>query len=221
MIYGVQIDDINTLTEWGLILLQDVSIGAAQVKTNYISVPEADGALDLTAALTGIPVYENREISFTLFAGRGPGGKGGPANEWDFERIKAALSAYCSGQIRRLILPDDPNHCFIGRMQVGDKGGYNSGRVQVTMQADPWRYKNEVTEHILSVPGTYVLGNEGKRAIPTLEATAAAAITFNGETYELTAGENRIDEIIFTAGRNTVTLEGSGEITISYQEAHL
>lgn len=220
MIYGVTIDDINTLEEWGLLLLADVTIGAATVKTNYIEIPEADGALDLTAALTGVPVYANREISFTLFAGRRPGGAPGPANEWELERIKSDLSGYCNGQKRRLWLPDDPGHYFTGRMQIGDKSGYNSGQIPVTMTADPWRYKNEPTAYTLAA-GVYRLSNEGRRAIPTFETEAAAQVIFGDTTYQLAPGENRFEDLVFTAGLNEIQISGTAPVTVIYQEAHL
>lgn len=220
MIYGVTIDDINTLEEWGLLLLADVSIGPAEVKTNYIEIPEADGALDLTGALTGVPVYANREITFTLFAGRHPGGVPGPANEWELERIKADLSGYCSGKKRRLWFPDDPGHYFTGRMQVGEKQGYNSGQIPITMTADPWRWKNEPTVYTLAA-GIYRLANEGRRAIPTFTAEASAQVSFRGTTYQLAAGENRFEDLIFTAGLNEIQISGSGTVTVTYQEAHL
>ena len=221
MIYGVTIDDKNTLIEWGLLLLADVSIGAAPLKTMYVEVPDADGALDLTTALTGVPVYGNREIVIPLFAGRQPGGYGGPADEWQFERVKADLASYCSGRVCKVWLPDDPNHYFRGRLQLGEKTGYNSGQVTLTLQAEPWRWKNDPTVYTLASPGTYRLSNEGRRVNPVINASAAAELVYEGDTYLLAAGDNVFEDLIFHAGENIVQLSGSADVTFTYQEAHL
>lgn len=220
MIYGVQIDDKNTLTDWGMILLQDLNIGEAKAKTQYIDVPEADGALDLTNALTPVPVYEMRQISFSLFAGKQPGGQGGPQTEHDFARTRAALSGYCSGKKRRVWFPDDPEHYFLGRLQVGGKSGYNSGQVTVTMQAEPWRYRTEKTVRTFTAPGTYYLDNEERRAPVTITASAVCTITHNGTEYQVAPGVTA-PGLVLDAGTNEITITGQATLAISYQEGHL
>lgn len=46
--------------------LMGVQIGLPAVKTQTVSVPGADGELDLTDALTGEPVFGNRTIKLKL-----------------------------------------------------------------------------------------------------------------------------------------------------------
>lgn len=70
MIVGVRIGEIDTLSEWGLCLCSDLSIGAPELKSKWVDVPAADGALDFSQALTGGPVYKNRKITFRLVQGR-------------------------------------------------------------------------------------------------------------------------------------------------------
>ena len=66
---GVTINGTDTLTQWGLILLDDVTIEEARLKETLIDVKGTDGLLNLSYGLTGgAPTFNNRNISFTLFA---------------------------------------------------------------------------------------------------------------------------------------------------------
>jgi len=73
MLYGVDIrgehEEVNTLSDYGLCILDDLTIGEAKLKENYVNIPGANGSLNLSYAPQGYPVYEDREISFTLFKG--------------------------------------------------------------------------------------------------------------------------------------------------------
>ena len=225
MMYGVWIDDKNTLDEYGLALLADVKTGEPEPKTSYITIPEADGFMDATGWLTGGVVrYEMREISFALYPVRDVlTGKRQPPTEYHAATIRQKLAEYIHGQKRKLWLPDDPAHYFRGRLKIGEKGGYNDLRIPVTMTAEPWRYKNEETEIKVTASGSVVLENETKRAVPVFTATdAAATVTFGTVSHALTSGKNEFPDIILEPGRNTLTLSNvSNPVIITYQEAVL
>ena len=46
-------------------------------------------------------------------------------------------------------------------------------------------------------------------------------VTFNGTEYSLVAGNNSVDDIIFSAGDNRLTFSGTGKVTVTYQEGWL
>ena len=86
--------------------LMGVQIGLPAVKTQTVSVPGADGELDLTDALTGEPVFGNRTIKLKLgFC---------PHGSFDFYAFAAAVH----GQRRKLEL-DGRDGYYIGRCTVG------------------------------------------------------------------------------------------------------
>lgn len=150
MMYGVTIGTKDSLTEWGLVLLSDLSIEAPAPRFKFVTVPELDGALDLTESLTGSVSYNQRKISFTLFSAHDVvAGTNSPATEEHFRTVLASLMAYANGKRLKLVLPDDPAHYFMGRFSFGVKGGYNSGRVAVTVTVDPYRYAENGGEAVM------------------------------------------------------------------------
>lgn len=225
MIHGIWINDKNTLDDFGLILLADVSIGAPEPKTKYIPVPEADGEMDFTGALTGGVVrYGMRQISLQLFPAYDIiAGKRRPATEQHAAMIRQRLMEEVHGQKVMLWLPDDGGHYFRGRMTVGEKGGYNNTTIPITMTAEPWRYKNLVTTVRVTEDGAVTLANETRRAVPTFTATdAVATVTFGDASHQLTPGNHQFPDIVLEPGQNVLTFSNVGDpVVVTYQEAVL
>lgn len=107
--------------------LMGVQIGLPAVKTQTVSVPGADGELDLTDALTGEPVFGNRAIKLKLgFCPRGP---------FDFYAFAAAVH----GQRRKLELGGRDGY-YIGRCTVGTPDTSLDRTIfDLTINADPYR----------------------------------------------------------------------------------
>lgn len=225
MIYGVWIDNTNTLDAYGLILLAEVQTGMPAPRTKYIEVPEADGDLDYTGGLTGGVVrYGMRQISLQLFPAHDKiAGTTRPATEEHAAIIRQKLAEQVHGQRVKLWLPDDPEHYFIGRMEIGEKGGYNNTTIPITMTAEPWRYKNLETKVTVDADGDVILSNETRRAVPTFTATdATATVTFGTVSHQLTPGSKQYDDIVLQPGRNVLTFSGvTDPVRITYQEAVL
>lgn len=222
MMHGVFIDGVDTLSEYGLALLAELKIGTPEPRTSYVTIPEADGDLDLTGALTGGLVrYGMREISFSLYPVHDIiAGKKSPATEQHAALIRQKLAQFIHGQTRCLWLPDDGGHYFRGRMAVGEKGGFNNAEIPVTMTAEPWRYKNLETVLTISADGVYNLPNETRPVIPIFTATdGLATVTFGGTDYQIATGENRFSGIVLQPGTNTITVSGIGQpVVVRYQE---
>lgn len=135
MTYGVKINGYDTKEEWDLILLDDLTIEAPAPNFNLVTVPGVNGAYDFSNILGGV-TYQMRTISFSLFT---------RLNDIDLRAIRDELADRFHGQRVELVLPDDPAHRYEGRMSIGGVDGYNTGRIAVTMIADPVAY-SEVTE---------------------------------------------------------------------------
>lgn len=222
MLYGVQINGLDTLENWGLILLSDLLEESPPRKENLVEVPGMDGALDLSDTLTGEPVYGTRAVSGTLFRRAGP---------WTITQLHSMLMDAYHGRRVALTLPSDLYHHYSGVLHIGDLSDDARGRIPFSMPAaDPWRYKNEVTTVTATLTSTeYVklyLQNERRRVVPTFTATAQARVRWNGSTYTLQPGYLFRDlDVRLEPGENVIeaalTSPGKGEVTIEYQEARL
>lgn len=223
MIHGIWINGKNTLSEYGLALLADLSIGSPEPRMKYIEVPEADGNLDFTEALTGGVVrYGMRTISLQLYPVHDIiAGSKKPATEEHAALIRQKLMDEVHGRKVKLWLPDDPRHYFLGRMAIGDKGGFNNTTIPITMTAEPWRYKNLETEIRITSSGRYNLANETRRVIPVFTSTTGGAvITFGSVQHTMTVGNNQWSDIQLQPGRNLISITGvSQPVIVKYQEA--
>lgn len=230
---GVIIDGVNTLEQWGLILLDDLNIGEAKLKSTYVDVPGTDGQLNLSYGMTdGNPTFQNRTISFTLFASglRVENGNyvyGSPSDEEAVNLIRTQLQGAYHGREVRVILPDDPNWYFRGVLSVGDKVKFNSGRIPISLNVFPYRLKNTETEIQVTIPAsgeiTASFINAQRRVIPTFDTTAGVTIQKGSNSWSIQAGETRLSGLYFDAGTTNLKFIGASgtQVTVRYQEGRL
>ena len=231
---GVIIDDVDTMRQWGLVLLDDLKIGEAKYKSSWVDIPGADGAVNMSTALTdGVPVFEMRTVSFTLFAA-GFTWDGNtftrrrPPNEEQVNLIRTQLMALCQGKEVQLWLPDDTTHYFRAVMSVGDKSGFNSGRIPVTAKVWPYRLKNESSLREVAFASaetkTVTVTNEQMRTTPAFIATGGTVVRKGNNTWAIDTGvRTTIPELVFEAGETELQLTAGAGTTvyIMYQEGRL
>lgn len=134
MTYGVTIDSTNTKTQWGLILLNDLVIGAPPMREVLIEIPGRSGTINASYAVSdGDPVFGDRIISFTLFKA---------VNDADLATLRSTLMTNYHGKVCTIKLPTDTTHYYRGIVHIGDISGYNSGKIPVSITAEPYRYAN-------------------------------------------------------------------------------
>lgn len=208
----------KTLDDWG-ILLSSFEIGEAQPKTNYIDLPGNDGSIDLTEALTGEIAYRDRTIraTFTIKP---------PRSGWT--ATIDAIRAYCHGRKLHIVVPDDADHYYIGRVNVGTL--QIDGQIatfDVTITCDPFKYKNDVTEYDFTIGATGTLTttlvNARRRAIPTITVSALTDVDLGTVSLSLAAGTHVVTSIVLVEGNNSITLTAAVGTTIhiEYQEGAL
>ena len=138
---GVTFGDIHT-SDFG-VYFSSVVIGEAAVKSCCLDIPGASGSLDLTDFF-GVVAYENRSLLF----------------EFTFvQRNSALLSAYSDflnalhGREFSIILDDDPDFHYIGRVSVGElkKGAVST--VSVVCDCQPYKYSNSSNSVTITVEG--------------------------------------------------------------------
>lgn len=224
MIYGINIDGVDTYSEYGLILCADLKISKPEPKFKYVSVPEMNGALDLTESLTGSVTYGQREISFNLFAAYDViSGRPSPPDEENFTIILARFSEFIHGKKHKVWFPDDSSFYFEGRLKVGDKGSFRSGIIPVSMTAGAYKMKNERT---LTLPQRVRIqvSNTGEPIYPvfTKNTTGTAVVMIDyGTVYETVTVPygTTVSTAPLKYGNNTV--EANAEVSMTYRERRL
>ena len=209
-------DGIASFRDWG-IYLSSIVIDDPQPKEIYVDIPNGDGALDLTEALTGEVHYESRpmEAVFTI-----------KPETYSVELVRY-LRSYLNGKQRTIRTKEEPGYYLIGRCATSIKKDGVLAVLTVKATCQPWKYKNDVTAKntTIGASGTNTLNltNERKRVIPTITASAAVTIAFNGKTISVNAGTQRLTNIALIYGNNALTITGAAGTTVlfEYQEGAL
>ncbi len=217
---GVTINGTDTKTTYGLIMLNDLKVSAPELKDAYVDLPGISGALDFSASLTGYPLYEDREISFTLFK---------PVDTAALTTLRETFFTNYNGLVCEVETPDRSGFVWKGRLLVGDLDEYNGGRIPITMRVRPYRLKSTtttVTEALAAnTPESIALTNAGMPTIPTFTCTQNCTLTdTDGNTYSITAGTPFTSaDLTMTGAGMTITAEAAaaGTLTITYQEGTL
>lgn len=134
---GVTFDSKHSYWDWGLMLKEAPKITSPEAKTHYVDVPGMNGALDLTEALTGKVQFKNRkiELEFITKAGRG-----------DWSAIYSDILTALHGQMKDIILDDDPHHHYRGRIKVHDPERFkNVVMLKMTAEVEPFKRNHEGT----------------------------------------------------------------------------
>ena len=209
-------DGIASFRDWG-IYLSSIVIDDPKPKEIYVDIPNGDGALDLTEALTGEVHYESRpfEAVFTI-----------KPETYSVELVRY-LRSYLNGKQRTIRTKEEPGYYLIGRCATSVKKDGVLAVLTVKATCQPWKYKNDVTaiNTTIGASGTtsITLTNERKRVIPTITASAAVTIAFNGQTISVNAGTQRLTNIALQYGDNALTITGAEGTTVlfEYQEGAL
>ena len=221
MMGKVFFDGKDTYTEYGL-LLASKSISLPEVRTNMIDVPGRDGLLDASEVLTGEVTYKNRTITLKLIGVDTVSGKKWPAT----------ISDFCNkvhGKRVKVTFPEDTTHYYSGRCSVGKVGLVKMMQtIPVTVDCDPWKYKNAKTTVSRSDLGTAYkqlsLPNESRPVIPTITVAQDTVLLWGSSTINASAGDHIFSDIRLAAGSNILKAKvssGTGSISVTYQEASM
>ena len=209
-------DGMASFSDWGL-YLTSLTIDAPKPKEIYVEIPNGDGALDLTEALTGEVHYESRPFE-AVFAIK-PETYSADLVRW--------LIGYLNGKQRNIRTKEEPGYYLVGRCATSLKNDGVLAILTVKATCQPWKYKNDVTaiNTTLGASGTNTLNltNERKRVIPTITASAAVTVVFDVQTISVNAGTQRLTNIALSYGDNVLTITGAAGTTVSfeYQEGAL
>ena len=216
--HGITINGVDTLETYGLILGADLEIPAPQLRESRVTIPGRDGTLNLSYALTGEPVYNDRVITGSLLK---------TESDIDMEQTRIELMTAYQGRTVDVYLPIDPDHFFRGVLQFAGVSGYNKGILKWSLEAEPWRLKDSdtvISKNLTTSEQTFTIPNEGRPVVPLITVTAETTIIFGGNSYTLATGDHRVSGIYLLAGNNTLkakTTSGTGTMTLTFREGVL
>ena len=235
---GIRFGDKHSYEDWGLILSERPDISPPKAKTVYVDISGTDGKLDLTSSLTGDVKYQNRTFraSFSVIDAR---------DRWS--NIYSEIMNYLQGQNIKVVLDEDAEFCYIGRFEVSAWESDKASSV-ITIEGDvepdkleryssleeDWLWDSldfesgiirEYGEITVEKELKFVIETRRKWVIPIIHVNSKSVkgmtVEFEGMTYTLPNGENRILDIVIKEGSNTLTFYGNGTISIDYKGGSL
>lgn len=196
-----------------------LELSAPAFQSNLVYLPGRSGALDLSMALTGEPVYSTRALRVVL--------ENSDGDRAYREQLIRGIIAELDGMVQSIWLPDDPEHFLQGRVHVVRE--YNDlahAAVTITATCDPWLYNNDETRYTLNATTeaqneTFV--NSGRKTVvPVVEVIGDTAdLTFNTNTWTLSVGVYQLPDFVLSPGEHTLTYSGAGTIQVTFREAVL
>lgn len=130
--HGVTFGTKHSFRTWGLMLKNRPFISPPKPKTKLIQVPGSDTVIDLTESLTGGEVkYEQREIrcEFCVLGGRP-----------NWSAIYSAILNEIHGKRLQIVMDDDPNYYYIGRVAVDQwESEEATATVVITAEVEPYK----------------------------------------------------------------------------------
>ena len=157
----------------------------------------------------------------------------------DWVSIYQKAMNYLYGIKRKVILEDDPNYYYEGRVWVNQwkSGSTNSSitinyklepyKKDIISSTDPWlwdpfNFETGIIRYSanIEVNGTRVVtidSGSTQRVIPSFVSSAAMTMIYKGTTYNLVAGNNQFLDIIIDQNVAEFTFNGTGTVTIQYR----
>lgn len=208
------VDGVDLTTEFGLILMDGYTLSPPEPKTHAIEIKGADGALDLTEALTGDVQYSNRSQSFVMYS----------FNDNHFEDTKRKVSNFLHGKAFDYVLTFDPGYTYHGRFSITEYShamySYPGivGAISIDIDADPYKFKEKKVYKINAAGGVKISFSSGRKPVrPTVEVARETLVSFDSMETLLQAGTWRLNNVVFHEGDNVMYINsylGEGDVLI-------
>ena len=214
------------MSDFGLKLLS-IELGTPAVRKSTVTIPGRNGALDLTEAITGFPLYDNATHKLTFDF------RDGTYDEW--VSVSSDLRGKIHGRRLPVVIGND-SYYYDARVNVeSSKLNQQYSQVVVTLDAAPyklarktslddweWDSFNFETDIIrdyknIQVPGELVVIGDVMPTGCIFEASAAITVTYNGKSYQIPKGRSTVPDILIMEGEHTMSFSGSGTVSVEYR----
>lgn len=249
MYHSVIFGDKNTYDDWKIVPSSRPVINPPTQKTVILDIPGADGVLDISEALTGYPVFNNREGSLEFIVLNDY-----PSYRW--EQVYSNIVTYLHGKQMRMILEDDPNYFYDGRFHVDNWSSQKDwSRITIKYSVGPYKWSTHTSIdtdwlwdpfnfetdfisaslfkdiEVSNVPKTLHLTYKetGEATICPVFITTSSNVTVryenhsNGNTItrQLPYGSSMQHDILIFGGDVDLTFTGSGTVSIEFRRGRL
>ena len=235
--HSVTFGDKNTWDDWHLIPSTRPLFAPPTVRTVSQTIPGMQGTLDLTEALTGYPLYDNRTGSLEFIVA--PGYK-----SW-YETYSDVMN-YLHGKKMEAYLDDDQYFRYEGRFAVNQWASdeqystitieYNCYPFKMEPNSsnedwlwDPFSFVDGVIRNFknLEVDGTLAVriaptyDYQSPEFTVTTSASSGMDVQFGGQTYHLDEGTSVEPNIVIKDSEVTLTFVGNGTVSIDMRGGRL
>ncbi len=242
---------VNTYDEWKIVPTSRPVIKPPNYKKKTLDIPGANGLLDISEAITGFPVYENRTGSIEFIV----------LNDFDlpdydnyhWEMVYHNILEYLHGEEKKMVMEDEPGYFYKGRFTVND---WNSGKdhstITINYDLSPYRWAirssddphwlwnpfNFEKDYIANAIFTNIVVNGRKTVtyqasdfggaplMPAISITAPMTITMTTNKGTVTkvfsqAGTYTIYELTIYKTDVTYMFVGTGTVSIKFYRGYL
>ncbi len=225
--FGLYLGTKHSYKDLGLIL-SERDLGKPEPQTKRVEVPTKDGSIDMTESVSNDVRYKDRTVKLTFYY---------PEFRSKWSAKFSELQNMLNGQKLKLIFDDDIAFYYEGRLSVNEWDSEGSvGKIVITAICDPYKYDvqssaaewvwdtfdfetgviNEGGNIVVDGTATIDIIARRKKSYPIITASTAMTVSYDGETFDLAKGENKIYDILFSEGINELTFTGTGTVTIDY-----
>lgn len=225
MNFNIKIDDKGTWDTWNLVPSSRPYVAPPEVRTNYIDITGRHGNLDYTDNY-GEAKFGRRTGQWDFYV----------ASKEKWTEIYSDILNFCNGTKRKIILDDDKDHYYIGRISVNEwKSEKAFSRIVLNYDILPYKYTNSVFEYSdehdwmwddlfdnvifygyvkATEIGTWrtLINPLGTYAEMEIHTNGEMKMILNGFFYRLNSGETK--RYLLPPGDNHVCFKGVGGDTI-------
>lgn len=133
--HSVKFGDYDSWKDWHLIPSSRPVIAPPSERTTFVEIPGRNGKLDLSWALTGGPVYDNRTGNLEFYVDH---------NQWHgWHTAYATIMKGLQGRRIKVILSDDPSFYYEGLCWI-DKWNSSEKASTISIKYDFYPYKKRI-----------------------------------------------------------------------------
>lgn len=210
---------LNNISMSGLGWLREsISFPTPQSQTNTIVVPGRNSPIRYTEAL-GRVSYQPRSFEIVL-------SMLGTRTQFN-EKADVVVNQF-AGQLVKVICSEEPGLYALGTLEMAPAYDPLTGKGQLTISCsdgDSYRYHVEETVVTVTGGGTVILDNDYMPVVPVITATAETALSWQvgTDTFRKTVSSGiwEFPELELQAGRNSLSVAGTGTVTFRYREGRL
>lgn len=198
------VNGIDLTEKFGVLYTDESALNPPEKIPNYKSIPAMDGVLDLSEALTGDMVYGQRKETVVLDV----------PQDKNFEQVKTDISNFLDGRRFDYTYSFDQAYTRTGRFRVVDYPGWRVHRIEIEIDADPWK-RGAHQYYTFSAKGgkEIVVFNSRRHVTPVITTKKRTIIEYQGRAWDIPEAGSwtldlRLQEGVSTIYANTAPSEG-------------